>query len=95
MDPLHKLAVGALVLGLACLAWAVKLGLEDGGQRDAAGTIVCVLRGRHEPQRVLYGGFRCRRCGLTGASLDELGALDDGWIKGGPGAKGADREVHR
>lgn len=49
----------------------------------------CWLRGRHEPDKQLIGGYRCRDCGAAGAGLKEMGTLDDDRV--GPVATTFDR----
>ena len=40
----------------------------------------CGLNGRHEAVHHPLGGFRCSRCGKYGATLDELGFEDEGYV---------------
>ena len=44
-----------------------------------SGILCCRYVGlwRHDPQRVLPGGFRCRRCDTPGATQGELLGVDD------------------
>ncbi len=40
----------------------------------------CLLRGRHEPLRHPLGFFRCSECGASGADLDEMGFVGEGYV---------------
>ena len=34
----------------------------------------------HDPEHQPQGGFRCRRCGKTGADLEDFGFVDEGYV---------------
>jgi hypothetical protein len=40
----------------------------------------CWMRRQHDPSRHPLGYFRCADCGVTGASLDEMGFDGDGYV---------------
>lgn len=50
----------------------------------------CWLTQTHDPRRLPIGGFRCSRCGKTGADYEEFG-LAGGRVEGGK----TDRRVIR
>lgn len=39
-----------------------------------------ILACTHDPERQPQGGFRCRRCGKAGATLEEFGFTDEGYV---------------
>jgi hypothetical protein len=39
-----------------------------------------ILACGHDPQHQPQGGFRCSRCGLAGADLEEFGFVDEGYV---------------
>jgi hypothetical protein len=41
--------------------------------------LLCMLLGRHDPHRGVFG-FRCKRCGLSGEDLHEMGTVDGGYV---------------
>jgi hypothetical protein len=41
---------------------------------------VCLLRGRHDPARQAFGGFRCRSCGVTGRDLAQMGFPEEAYV---------------
>jgi hypothetical protein len=40
----------------------------------------CSMRSRHDPVHHPLGGFRCSRCGRFGATLEQLGFEDEGYV---------------
>ena len=40
----------------------------------------CSLSGAHDPVHCPLGGFRCSRCGKSGADLEQLGFEDEGFV---------------
>jgi hypothetical protein len=40
----------------------------------------CSMRSGHDPVHHPLGGFRCSRCGQFGATLEQLGFEDEGYV---------------
>ena len=52
---------------------------HDGGSRLWR-RVRCTFRQGHDPVHHPLGGFRCSRCGTFGATLDQLGFEDEGYV---------------
>lgn len=94
MSLLAALAISALAAAALILAVVIVAQLLDGAT-SVTGLLRCAARGNHDPERdPATGGFRCSRCGLTGADLgafNVLGGVEaDGYVE--PQATTYDRD---